>query len=219
MKTEWTIRGPKIAAASNAMTCRRKSHSWNRGRTSIAARSTNGEREKKPKSSVGSGPEPRARPGLVRRIRAAEEQKQLNTNLLDQVNSELDRLRQQQTTTLDQIEKEYQHEHIGQSHDLLAQYEALHSVERQHPEAARMTWGITILLILIEVFPALVKLMLPYTAYSALVEAREREDIQRAHSMANHNITELVKDPEDSTLFVMQQTASTQQAANVGGDR
>jgi len=151
--------------------------------------------------------------------RAADEQKQLNADLLRQVNSELGNLRQQKTSALDQIEKEYEHEHIARSHDLLAQYEALHEVERQHPEAAKMTWAITILLMLIEVFPALVKLMLPYTAYSALVEAREREDIQRTHSMANHNIREMVADPMDSTLFVMKQTGVVQQAANTVDDR
>ena len=155
--------------------------------------------------------------------RAAVEQKQLNIDLLGQVNVELERLRAQQSGTFQQIEKEYQRKRVAQPRDLLAQYEALHIIEREHPETAKMTWAITILLILIELFPALVKLMLPYTAYAALayaalVEAREREDIQRGHSMGNYNIRQIVAEPHNPGLFVIKQTAAVRQAANSGGD-
>jgi len=151
--------------------------------------------------------------------RAAEEQKHLNVDLLAQVKGELERLRQQQNVALGQIEQEYQRKHVGQSRDLVARYIALHAVERQHPEAAKMTWAITIFLILIDTFPALAKLMLPYTAYSALVEAREREDIQRIHSMANRNIRDLVGDATDPSLFVVKQTTMVQQERDSMGER
>lgn len=150
--------------------------------------------------------------------RAAEGQKQLNMELLQQVNIELESVRAQESEAMAQIESDYQKEHIAQPGDLLARYEALHTIERQHPETAKMTWAITLLLILIELFPALVKLMLPYTAYSALVEAREREDIQRSHSMANHNMREIVLDPQDSSLFVIKQTTAVQRAASTAAD-
>lgn len=145
--------------------------------------------------------------------RAAQEQKQLNTELLQRVSIELERLRQQESTLLEQIDKEYQRAHISQAYDLLARYEAMHAVEREHPEAAKMTWAITLVLILIELFPALVKMTMPYTAYGALVEAREREDIQRVHSLGNHHLRDLVSDPYDPQLFVMHRTAAIKQMA------
>jgi hypothetical protein len=150
--------------------------------------------------------------------RAARAQQQQSAALLSEIKLELEKARTEQTDALFQLEQEYQQSFIKRPRDLLARYEALHAIEQQHPEAQKMTWGTTFVLVLLEVFPALIKLMLPYTAYAALVEAREREDIQRMHSMANHNMSEMVSDPQDATLFVMRQTAAVQQASQTAGE-
>lgn len=148
--------------------------------------------------------------------RAAHAQKQLHEGLLRKAEAELERLRGQEAQNLQQIDKEYDRSVIQQSYDLLARYEALHAIEAQHPEALRMGWAITLLLVVIELFPALIKLTTPYTAYTALVEAREREDIQRVHSFANHNLRNLPLDPDDAELAVIGQTTDVkdQQLSN-----
>jgi hypothetical protein len=142
--------------------------------------------------------------------REAEQQKQLNTELLKQVTVELERARQENAAGLAQIDTEYQRQHISEARDLVARKEALDTIEGQHPDVAVMSWAIKLLLMLFEICPALMKLLLPYTGYAALIEAREREDIQRRHGMANHNIREMVVDPYDETLFVMRQTTKVQ---------
>jgi len=144
---------------------------------------------------------------------AALEQKELNSNLLQQVSTELDRLRREQIDSYVRIDAEYERQRVPHARDLAARYEALHEIEQQHPEVAKLTWAISILLILIDIFPALTKLMLPYTAYAALIEAREREDIQRTHAIGNHNIREIVRNPANEQLFVIDQTAKVRAAA------
>ena len=116
-----------------------------------------------------------------------------------------------------QIDKEYDRNRIPQAYDLLSRYEAMHEIERQHPEALKLGWGITILLVLIELFPTLIKLTTPYSAYMALVEAREREDIQRFHSMGNRNMSQLPMAPFDSELSVIDQAVTVRQEQEESG--
>jgi hypothetical protein len=153
--------------------------------------------------------------------RAAIEQKQLNQGLLSQVKAELETLRQQRAGLLADIDKEYERQHVDQAHDLVARYEALGVIEHDHPAVTKMTWAIQIVLMLLEAFPALAKLMQTYNGYAALVEAREREDIQRTHSQANRNIRELVDDPDNPNLFVIKQTFIVKEKGrrNGGEDR
>ena len=155
---------------------------------------------------VKSGTTGRAGEGSA--YRAAAAQKALNEELLRQVSSELAEARREQTAVLSQIDEEYRRSAVAQAHDLLSRYEAMHAIERQHPEALKMTWAITLVLVMIELFPALTKLTTPYTAYTALVEAREREDIQRAHSFANQNLNRLPASPHEPALFVIGQTVA-----------
>jgi hypothetical protein len=139
---------------------------------------------------------------------AARQQKQVNQDLLNQVSGELQLLRSKEASVREQIDQDYKRSAVPQAYDLLSRYEAMHRIESQHPEAMKLGWGITILLMLFEIFPVLIKVTAPYTAYAALVEAREREDIQRYHSLANQNLSQLPTDPLNGELSVMGQAES-----------
>ena len=57
-----------------------------------------------------------------------------------------------------------------------------------------MTWGITILLMLFEIIPSLIKLLTPSTEYDAIIEARRRLNIQLTNAMANEGLEDLDSD-------------------------
>jgi hypothetical protein len=79
----------------------------------------------------------------------------------------------------------YKNRRVAQSYDLLSKYIALKEVRRDDTTgaASRMAYGITVLFLLFELIPSLVKLMLPRTEYDILLEKRRQLNILSAKTI------------------------------------
>jgi len=93
------------------------------------------------------------------------------------------------------FQDEYKTGYVPQAMDFLARYEALDQLKASSAGAFAISWGLRIFFILIEVFPALLKLFLPYNEYNAIVEARMRSQVQRVHALGNQQLDELSRNP------------------------
>ncbi len=128
-------------------------------------------------------------------FREAARNKDLNERLLDATVKQLKEVEDQQKEETAQIEKEYQRGYVHQTYGFLSQFEALEQLKDQSAAAWRISWMLRLLFIFIEVFPALVKLLIPYGAYNAILEARRRESIQLVHALTNQRMTGLGQQP------------------------
>lgn len=93
------------------------------------------------------------------------------------------------------FQDDFQTGYVPQAKDFLARYEALDRLKDSSAGAFAISWGLRIFFILIEVFPALLKLFLPYNEYNAIVEARMRSQVQRVHTLGNQQLDEMSRVP------------------------
>lgn len=90
---------------------------------------------------------------------------------------------------------DYQSGYVEQARDFLSRYEALDRLKSSSAGAFVISWGLRIFFILIEVFPSLLKLFLPYNEYNAIVEATMRSKVQLVHALGNQQLDDLSKHP------------------------
>jgi len=93
------------------------------------------------------------------------------------------------------IENEFQRGNINQTYGFLSRYEALEELKSQSLPAWSLAWLIRMLFIMIELFPAFIKLFLPYSIYDALQEAKRRDTIQIIHRNANDRMEDVAQTP------------------------
>jgi hypothetical protein len=127
--------------------------------------------------------------------REAERNRDANQQMLDKAEAELQKYEGEEGQARQQFQQEYNNVHVAQAHDFLARYQALESLKNTSPGAFSISWGLRIFFILIEVFPALLKLFLPYSEYNAIVEARRRSQVQLVHAVSNKRLDDLARTP------------------------
>lgn len=127
--------------------------------------------------------------------REAERNRDANQQTLAKAEAELLKHEGEEGQARQQLKLEYNNAHVAQAHDFLARYQALESLKNTSPGAFSISWGLRIFFILIEVFPALLKLFLPYSEYNAIVEARRRSQVQLVHAVSNKRLDELARVP------------------------
>ena len=133
--------------------------------------------------------------GVGPAYRAAEAQLQRNQQLLNIAQGELDKLKQAQNDVRARIRETYEHHAVGKVDDLLARYEALEKVKATSPSAIFLAWGIRLLIIMLETFPAMMKLMQRITEYNVTLEAVRRVNISRVIAIANDQIDQIMHNP------------------------
>lgn len=127
--------------------------------------------------------------------REAARNRDANQQMLDKAEAELRKHETEEGQARQQLHQEYNNAHIAQARDFLARYQALESLKNTSPSALSISWGLRIFFILIEVFPALLKLFLPYSEYNAIVEARRRSQVQLVHAVSNKRLDDLARVP------------------------
>lgn len=127
--------------------------------------------------------------------REAERNRDANQQMLAKAETELQEHEGAEGQGRQQLQQEYDNAHVAQAHDFLARYQALESLKNTAPGAFSISWGLRIFFILIEVFPALLKLFLPYSEYNAIVEARRRSQVQLVHAVSNKRLDDLARVP------------------------
>jgi len=82
-----------------------------------------------------------------------------------------------------------------ESHDFLSQAMALHQLVTSNRTAYILSLFLTIFFILLETFPVLIKIFLPYSEYNAYLDARRKLNISRTFTIANYNLELIESDP------------------------
>lgn len=124
-------------------------------------------------------------PGPGPAFREAERNKILNEQNLRDIEKQMRELTSGEAEELQKIDKEFNDNYVKQQFGFLSRYESLETIKNQSSSAAFLANLLRILFVFIELFPALLKLFLPYSVYDAALEARRREEIQKIHTRAN----------------------------------
>lgn len=127
--------------------------------------------------------------------REAKRNKELNENFLADAQKRLDEFKKQKSEDIIKIEDEFKGGEIKQTYGFLSRYEALEGLKNQSLPAWSLAWLIRMLFILVELFPAFIKLFLPYNTYDALLEAHQRDTIQVIHRNTNDRMEDVTQTP------------------------
>jgi Domain of unknown function (DUF4407) len=125
----------------------------------------------------------------------AKRNRESNLAILARYEAELSKHEASEAQERERFLTDYKSGHIEQARDFLARYEALDKLKSISAGAFAISWGLRLFFILIEVFPALLKLFLPYNEYNAIVEARMRSQVQLVHALGNQHLDDLSKNP------------------------
>jgi cell division protein FtsB len=135
-------------------------------------------------------------PGIGPVYRRLNEQIKVHSDQLTKAQDELRELQANETQELDRIAAEYKQQEIPPADDLLARYVALGAV-KQDPvhgwDAWTMAWGVRLLLIMLELTPALIKILQEENEYDALLQANRRRSITRIYAIANDHMEQLAE--------------------------
>lgn len=129
-------------------------------------------------------------------FRAASDQLDRNKELLAAAQTELQRVTQTGGAENDRIKENFTIGTVGMPDDFLARYEAMEAVKASSPSAIYLTMGIRALLILLEMSPALMKLLQRDNEYTIALECNRRVNISRVIGLANDQIDQIVRDPK-----------------------
>jgi hypothetical protein len=135
-------------------------------------------------------------PGEGRAFRAADEQLNRNKELLATTQAELQRLTLAKAAEDARIKDNFTLGTVNMPDDFLARYEALEAVKASSPSAIYLTMGIRALLILLEMSPALIKLLQRDNEYTVALEGTRRVNISRVIGLANDQIDQIRRDPK-----------------------
>ena len=138
------------------------------------------------------------RTGIAGQGPAYEEAKRnlaANQLMLERSETELKKHETLEAQERGRLVADYKDVHVNQARDFLARYEALDNLKASSSSAYVISWGLRIFFILIEIFPAFLKLLLPYNEYNAILEARRRSQIQLVHALGNQHLDDLAKMP------------------------
>jgi len=143
----------------------------------------------------------------------------VHRGLNDQLEKTLEQLRQaredhnklivEERDELKRIADEYEKQAIPPADDLLSRYVALGSVKKdpeQGWDAWYMAWGVRLVLIMLELTPALIKMLQEESDYDAMLQANRRRSITRIYAIANDHIEQLVQNGgQNPTPTLMEQ--------------
>jgi hypothetical protein len=121
--------------------------------------------------------------------------KERNEQLLAQAQTDLSNLRAAQQTDHQQNRDNFDRIEIQPAHDFLARYEAMEHAKEHAPAAHRMSWGLRLLIILIEIMPALMKLFQQENEYTGLLEALRTRNLTRIFAITNDHVDQIVARP------------------------
>lgn len=138
------------------------------------------------------------RTGIAGRGPAYEEalrNKDKNQEFLNDAQSRLSKLEGSEDQFISKIDTQYKDRYHGKATDFLSRYVALESLKSNSTAAWWISWGLRLFFILVEVFPAFVKMFLPYNEYNAIAEARRRTTIQMIHATGNQMMSDTAQNP------------------------
>lgn len=136
------------------------------------------------------------RPGEGPVYRRLKEQAVENDKQLRQAREDYNKLKADEQNELKRIEDEYGRQAIPPADDLLSRYVALGSLKHDPQrgwDAWFMAWGVRLLLIMLELTPALIKVLQEENEYDAMLKANRRRSITRIYAIANDHMEQLAQ--------------------------
>jgi hypothetical protein len=136
------------------------------------------------------------RPGVGPVYRRLKEQGEEIEKQLTQARKDYDKLKTEEANEIKRIDDEYNRQAIPPADDLLSRYVALGAVKQDSQrgwDAWIMAWGVRFLLIMLELTPALIKILQEESDYDALLRATRRRSITRIYSIANDHMEQLAQ--------------------------
>lgn len=121
---------------------------------------------------------------------------------IKEIRHDLDRMDQSLPDERQRLEKQFQREEVGKITDFVTRYEALDKVIHSSDALYRLSWLITLALILIEMTPAILKILTPHVDYHHLVKAEIRENQARIDELGERNYRLAMENPEIPRLSV-----------------
>ena len=94
------------------------------------------------------------------------------------------------------MEGQFHREKIGKITDFVTRYEAMDKVIHSSTPLYRLSWLITLAMILVECCPAVLKIFTPHVDYHHLVRAEIRENIARIDEISDRNYRLAIENPE-----------------------
>jgi hypothetical protein len=136
------------------------------------------------------------RPGMGPVYRRLKEQAAEKAGQLSQAREAFDKLKEDEQAELKRLEDEFGRVAIPPADDLLSRYVALGAVKqdpRKGSDAWFMAWGVRLLLIMLELTPALIKILQEENEYDAVLQANRRRSITRIYAIANDHMEQLAQ--------------------------
>jgi hypothetical protein len=123
---------------------------------------------------------------------SAKTNKEATEILINRTDSELVKVQQQIAGLQTLTDSTVKVDRIGQSYDLLSKYTALQEIKMADKTGATstMSLGITLLFLLFELIPFIMKLLLPKTEYDILIDIRRNLNINTANKIFTEANTE-----------------------------
>lgn len=146
--------------------------------------------------------------------------KETNEKLLKDTTDRLNALKEKESTELQRIDDELKNPMVGftqQDYTFLSKFEALEGLKQESAPARELSWILRLLFVFVEMFPALLKLFLPYASYDALLESHRREAVQLVHSIANERMTQIAGNPSAVHGSLLNAVSTATNGAQKGG--
>ncbi len=121
---------------------------------------------------------------------------------IQEVRHDLEQMDQSLPAELQQLEGRFQREEVSKITDFVTRYEAMDKVIHTSDPLYRLSWLITLALILVEMTPAVLKILMPHVDYHHLVQAEIRENCARIDELSERNYRLAMQDPEVPRLSV-----------------
>jgi hypothetical protein len=141
-------------------------------------------------------------PGAGPAFQNAQEQQSSVRQRMQEYRHDLERLEGSVPAERRRLEELFQREEVGKTTDFVARYEAMDKVIHSSDALFRLSWLITLALILVEMTPALLKVLTPHVDYHHLVSAEIRENVARIDEISERNYRLAMENPEVPRLSV-----------------
>jgi hypothetical protein len=127
---------------------------------------------------------------------------------IEEMRRDLGQLERTVTQERQRLEREFQRQEVGKVTSFTTRYEALQDVIHGSPALYRLSWGVTLFLVFLEMSGALMKLLTPHVDYHHLVNAEIQENVLRIDEIAFRNYEQAKNDPTKPQLSVAEKFAS-----------
>jgi hypothetical protein len=121
---------------------------------------------------------------------------------IQEVRRDLEQMDQSLPEERQRLEGQFRREEVGKIADFVTRYEAMDKVIHSSDPLYRLSWLITLALILVEMTPALLKILTPHVDYHHLVKADIRERCARIDELGERNYRLAIENPEVPRLSV-----------------